>query len=86
VFHVSNLRQYIPDPDHVIQYKPLQLKENLTYVVEPVRILERKERTLRNKTIPFMKVLSKHHKSANATWEPEHIIREKYPELFSTGM
>jgi len=32
VFHVSSLRKYIPDPDHVIQYEHLQVKENLTYV------------------------------------------------------
>jgi hypothetical protein len=25
VFHVSMLRKYIPDPSHVIKYKPLQL-------------------------------------------------------------
>jgi len=38
VFHASKLRRYIPDPSHVIQYEPLQLKENLAYVNELVRI------------------------------------------------
>ena len=46
VFHVSNLRRYIPDPAHVISHKPLQLKKNLTYIEEPVRILEWMDRTL----------------------------------------
>ena len=32
VFHVENLCQYMSDPDHVIPYEPLQLKENLTYI------------------------------------------------------
>jgi len=41
VFHVSNLRKYVSDPDHVIRYEPLQVKENLTYVEEPIRILEK---------------------------------------------
>jgi len=41
VFHVSNLCWYTPYPGHVIPYEPRQLKENLTYVEEPVRILER---------------------------------------------
>jgi len=31
VFYISNLRQYMYDLDHVTQYEPLQLKENLTY-------------------------------------------------------
>jgi len=79
VFHVSNLRLYIPDPSHVIQYEPLQLEKNLTYIEEPIRILGRMEWTLRNKTIPLVKVLWKHHKSADATCEPEHTMRAKYP-------
>jgi len=32
VFHVSNLLWYMSDPEHVIPYEPLQLKENLTYI------------------------------------------------------
>ena len=86
MFHVSNLRWYIPDPNHVIQYEPLQLEKNVTNIEEPVKILGRMERTLRNKTISFVKALCKHHKLVDATWEPEHIMRAKYPELFSTGM
>jgi len=58
-FHVSNLCRYMSDPDCVIPYEPLQLKENLTYVEEPIRILEGRDRTLRNRTIPFVKVLWK---------------------------
>jgi len=57
VFHVSNLRRHMPDPDHIMLYEPLQLKENLTYVEEPVKILERMDRTLRNRTISYVKVL-----------------------------
>ena len=85
VFHISNLRGYVPDPSHVIRYEPLQLKENLTYVEEPVQILKRMKRTLRNKTIPFVKVLWKHHQVVDATWEPERTMREKYPTLFESS-
>jgi len=86
VFHVSNLRRYVPDSDHVISYEPLQIKQNLTYIEQAVRILERMDRVLRKKTIPFVKVLWRHHKSADATWEPEQAMREKYPKLFDQGM
>jgi len=57
VFHVSNLRRYIPDPNHVIWHDQPQLMKNLTYVKEPMKILGRREKTLRNRTIPFVKVL-----------------------------
>ncbi|GKV48019.1 hypothetical protein SLEP1_g54860 [Rubroshorea leprosula] len=36
VFHVSVLRKYEPDPSHVINYEPLELKEDLNYTEQPV--------------------------------------------------
>jgi len=69
----------------VISHEPLQLKENLTYVEEQIQILERNDRVLRNRTIPFVKVLCKHHQIADATWEPELEMRNEYPHLFTTG-
>ena len=75
----------MPDPDHVIRYEPLQVKENLTYVEEPIRILEKTEKKLKNRSIPYVKVLWKHHKVAEATWELESKMREKYLALFSPG-
>ena len=85
VFHVSQLRRYIPDPEHIISYQPLQLKENLTYVEEPIQILERQDHILRNRKIPFVKVLWRHHKTADATLEPELEMQKKYPQLFTPG-
>ena len=31
VFHISPLRKFIPDPNNVIKYEPLQVHEDLTY-------------------------------------------------------
>jgi len=85
VFHVSKLRKYIPDPQHVISFEPLQLKENLTYVEEPDRIIDRTDQVLCNRAIPFVKVQWKHHQTADATWEPETEMRQKHPHLFDQG-
>jgi len=49
VFHVPKLQRYTHDPEHIIPYEPLQLKEYLTYIEEPVRIIDRMDRTLRNR-------------------------------------
>ena len=38
VFHVSQLRKYIPDPSHVIQMDDVQVRDNLTVVASPRRI------------------------------------------------
>ncbi|KAL4032939.1 hypothetical protein IC575_006022 [Cucumis melo] len=82
-FHVSMLRKYIPDPSHVLQDQPVELKEELSYVEEPVQILDRKEQVLRNKTIPLIKVLWRHHGAEEVTWEPEYQMKKSYPILFS---
>ena len=82
IFHVSILREYISDPSHVLNYEPLQFNQDLTYEEKPVRILDTKEKELRNKRIPLVKVLWKNHSTEEATWEREEEIRSKFPELF----
>jgi hypothetical protein len=57
IFHVSMLRKYIANPDVVVEYEPLEIQEGLTYMEEPVKIMDRKEQVLRSKTIPIVKVL-----------------------------
>ncbi|KAL5549103.1 hypothetical protein UlMin_004334 [Ulmus minor] len=42
-------------------------KEDLTYQEQPVQILDRKDKTLRNKVIPLVKVLWRNHKVEDAT-------------------
>ena len=81
-FHVSVLKRYMHDPSHVIQYTPLELKEDLSYVEVPVEILDWKEKILRNKVINLVKVNWQHHGGNEATWELESQMQEKYPHLF----
>lgn len=61
VFHVSMLRKYVPDPHHVIDFQPLELREDLTYEEIPSCILDRKEKVLRNRVISYVKVLWQQH-------------------------
>ena len=86
VFHISNLRKYVPNSKHVIEYEPLQIQENLSYEEIPIKILDRKEQVLRTKTIPIVKVLWRNHSTEEATWEAEEEMRQKYPNLFVDGM
>ncbi|KAL0537061.1 hypothetical protein IC582_026029 [Cucumis melo] len=82
VFHVSMLRKYVPDPSHVVDYEPLEIDENLSYAEQPVEVLAREVKTLRNKEIPLVKVLWRNHRVEEATWEREDDMRSRYPELF----
>ena len=56
VFHVSMLRKYVLDHNHVVAYEPLQLREDLTHEEQPVRIVDKKEQELRCRTIQYVKV------------------------------
>ena len=69
MFHVSMLRKYIPDPSYVLNYKPLKIKDNLTYEEVPIQILDCKDHVLRTKTISLVKVLWKNHTVEEASWE-----------------
>ena len=83
VFHISMLQKYVSDPTHVLSYEGLELDQDLSYEERPVQLLDRKDKVLRNKTIPLVKVLWRNSKSEEATWELEADMREKYPELFA---
>ncbi|TYK23807.1 pol protein [Cucumis melo var. makuwa] len=52
VFHVSILRKYVPDPSHVVDYEPLEIDENLSYTEQPIEVLVREVKMLRNREIP----------------------------------
>ncbi|KAL5545280.1 hypothetical protein UlMin_009064 [Ulmus minor] len=67
---------------HVLDHEPIEVHEDLTYEEKSVQILDRKEKTLRNKVIPLVKVLWRNHRIEEATWEREDEMREKYPSLF----
>ncbi|XP_047306481.1 uncharacterized protein LOC124909897 [Impatiens glandulifera] len=57
VFHVSNLRKYIPNPTHIIHHDVMQWTPNLTHEEVPTEIIARQIRRLRNKEINMVKVL-----------------------------
>ena len=57
VFHVSALWRYVSDVTHVLSYEDLELEADLSYEEQPVQIFDRKDKVLRNKTIPLVKVL-----------------------------
>ena len=82
VFHVFMLRRYRSDPSHVVTLEKIELRPDLTYEEEPVEILAREVKELRNKKIPLVKVLWRNHKTEEATWESEETIRQQYLQLF----
>ncbi|GJT49943.1 putative nucleotidyltransferase, ribonuclease H [Tanacetum coccineum] len=58
-----------------------RIREDLSYTEEPESILDRQDRVMRNKTIPFVKILWRNHPEREATWETEESIRTSYPHF-----
>ena len=50
-----------------------------------MEILAHEVKELRNKKIPLVKVLWRNHKTEEATWESEEMMRQQYPQLFNEG-
>ena len=61
VFHVSMLRRYRSDPSHVLKDSEVTLFENLSYNEEPIKIVDHKIKQLRQRQIPMVKIVWKHH-------------------------
>ena len=82
VFHVSQLRKCLKEPEDSVTHEELELQADLTYVEEPARILAENWKRLRNRAIKYCKVQWKHHPEHEATWEKEEDLRQAYPGLF----
>ena len=85
VFHVSQLRKYIADPSHVVQIDDVQVRDNLTVEVLPIRVEDREVKTLRGIEIALVKVVWGGPAGESLTWEREDQMKESYPTLFSSG-
>ena len=44
------------DPQHVIDFQTLEVREDVSYEEMPISIIERKEKILRNRSVPLVKV------------------------------
>ncbi|KAK4404393.1 hypothetical protein Sango_0807900 [Sesamum angolense] len=75
VFHISMLRRYRSDPSHILHEPEIEVSKGLTYVDEPIEILDQSIKKLRNKEIPMVKVRWSHHSPREATWEVEENMR-----------
>ena len=77
------LRRYRSDPLYVLKDSEVEISENLGYIEEPVRIVDRRIKQLRQREIPMVKIVWKDHGIEEATWETEEKMRRDYPHLFN---
>ena len=68
VFHVSQLRRYVPDPNHVLDHSELEVASDHTFVEEPRHILDRQVKKLRRREIPMFETCWARRTVEEATW------------------
>jgi hypothetical protein len=56
VFHVSLLKKYVHDPNHIIDWNVIQVEHEGDFQVEPVHILDWKVKVIKHKAIGMVKV------------------------------
>ena len=79
---MSMLRKYIANPNVIVEYKPLGIQEELTYVEKPMKIVDKKEQVLCNKTICIVKVMCHNHGVEEASREVEQDMQSCYLQVF----
>jgi hypothetical protein len=82
VFHVSLLKKYVPDANHVIDWNVIQVEPKGVLQVHPLRILDRKKKQLQNRAIELLKVQWTWYGPEDTTWEHEEVMWAEYPHLF----
>ncbi|GJZ87567.1 putative reverse transcriptase domain-containing protein [Tanacetum coccineum] len=82
-FHVSNLKKCLSDESLVIPMKELRLDDKLKFVEEPMEIMDRAVKQLKQSRIPIVKVRWSSKRGPEFTWERKDQIHAKYSHLFS---
>ncbi|GKD24124.1 hypothetical protein Tco_1225827, partial [Tanacetum coccineum] len=82
-FHISNLKKCLSDESLVIPMKELRLYDKLNFVKEPVKIIGREVKQLKQSRILIVRVRWNSKRGPEFTWEREDQIHAKYPHMFS---
>nr|GEU33507.1 hypothetical protein [Tanacetum cinerariifolium] len=82
-FHVSNLKKCHADEPLVVSLNGLYVDDKLHFVEEPVEIMDREVKRLKQSRIPLVKVRRNSKRGPEFTWKREDQFRKKYPHLFT---
>ncbi|GJS31468.1 putative reverse transcriptase domain-containing protein [Tanacetum coccineum] len=82
-FHVSNLKKCYADEPFAISLDEIQIDDKLNFIEEPVEIMDREVKQLKQSRIPIVKVRWNSRRGPEFTWEREDQMKKKYPHLFA---
>ncbi|GJV77291.1 hypothetical protein Tco_1508875 [Tanacetum coccineum] len=73
------------DENLVIPLEEIQLDDKLHFIEEPVEIMDREVKQLKQSQIPIVKVRWNSRRGPEYTWELEDFFKRNYPHLFSSN-
>nr|GEV23417.1 putative reverse transcriptase domain-containing protein [Tanacetum cinerariifolium] len=82
-FHVSNLKKCYSDEPLVMSLEGIHIDDTLQFVEEPVEIMEREIKRLKQSRIPLVQVCWNSRRGPEFTWERKYSFKKKYPHLFT---
>jgi hypothetical protein len=85
IFHVSQLKKCIKVPTEIIKTLAVEIEPDLSYVEQPIKILDTKEGVTRRKTVKMYKILWNHHTEEEATWETDSYLQQNFPTFLLTN-
>ncbi|GKD66359.1 putative reverse transcriptase domain-containing protein, partial [Tanacetum coccineum] len=81
-FHVSNLKKFLSNEDLIIPLDEVRIDEKLHFIEEPIEIMDKEVKQLKQSRIPIVKVRWNLSRGPEYTWEREDQMLKKYPHLF----
>nr|GEW96365.1 putative reverse transcriptase domain-containing protein [Tanacetum cinerariifolium] len=81
-FHVSNLKKCLADKTLAIPLDKIQVDDKLHFIEEPVEIMDREVKRLKQSRIHIVKVRWNSRRSHEFNWEREDQMQKKYPHIF----
>ncbi|GJX38759.1 putative reverse transcriptase domain-containing protein [Tanacetum coccineum] len=82
-FHVSNLNKCLAEEPLAIPLDEIQVDEKLHFLEEPVEIVDREVKHLKQSRILIVKVRWNSRRGPEFTWEREDQMQKKYSHLFA---
>ncbi|GJW96659.1 hypothetical protein Tco_0178467 [Tanacetum coccineum] len=82
-FHVSNLKKCLSDEPLAIPLDEIHVDDKLNFIEEPIEIMDREVKCLKQSRIPIVKVRWNSRRGPEYTWEREDQMQKKYPHLFA---
>ncbi|GKC97968.1 putative reverse transcriptase domain-containing protein [Tanacetum coccineum] len=76
-FHVLNLKKCLAEGDVVVPMEEIQLDDKLHMIEEPVEIIDKEVKRLKQSRIPIVKVRWNSQRGLEYTWEREDQIKKK---------